>query len=240
MASEARSASALALWTNACSSKDAATLLALVRSSLRGKDPLSKVLTTKHATEALKVEYEVGHVGLLCAMLGLFALQPGFDENDDRRRRKIAFIGACERGHLGVVRFLLSLPSPEPEESPPIEGDLYHLGFDAPWGNVNTSLLLEVFGMVRPRAKDGYGVESGFQVACECGHVDIVCELLALSGKRAINVCQRDEEGPEAAFRNACAHGRACVVRELLKLEGDTHSKRFFFHYARSVKSNQG
>ena len=53
--------------------------------------------------------------------------------------------------------------------------------------------------------------------ACEYGHVDVVQELLALSGDRRINV----HAAAEQAFRSACKNGRLHVVRELLALELD-------------------
>ncbi len=49
------------------------------------------------------------------------------------------------------------------------------------------------------------------------GHVDVVRELLALTGDRRVDVHVDDEGG----FRGACLRGHLGVVRELLALTGD-------------------
>jgi len=55
-----------------------------------------------------------------------------------------------------------------------------------------------------------------FWNACGNDHLDVVRELLALQGDRAVDVHANNE----LAFRWACANGHMPVVRELLALEG--------------------
>ena len=55
-----------------------------------------------------------------------------------------------------------------------------------------------------------------FRLACANGQLDVVRELLALQGDRAVDVHAQNEY----AFRAACANDHMPVVRELLALEG--------------------
>ncbi len=56
-----------------------------------------------------------------------------------------------------------------------------------------------------------------FRAACACGNVELLRDLLALTGNRTVDVHAGDEEG----FHEACAGGHLGVVRELLALTGD-------------------
>jgi hypothetical protein len=64
-----------------------------------------------------------------------------------------------------------------------------------------------------------------FQQACKEGKLDLVRELLALSGDREVDVHAMDER----ALFNACSSGHVDVVRELLALSGhrevDVHAR---------------
>ncbi|CAE7539547.1 unnamed protein product [Symbiodinium sp. KB8] len=69
--------------------------------------------------------------------------------------------------------------------------------------------------------------EAGFRLACYNGHIDVVCELLALTGDRAVDVHAGFDGRPGAGFWIACANGHIEVVHELLTLsehrEVDVH-----------------
>jgi len=60
-------------------------------------------------------------------------------------------------------------------------------------------------------------MDNQFWNACENGYLDVVREMLALQGDRAVDV----HAGGVYGFQLACENGHLDVVRELLALQGD-------------------
>ena len=79
-------------------------------------------------------------------------------------------------------------------------------------GSAKTATLAE--------ALDSSGTTAGFQVACRKGHLELMRELLALTGAWEVDVHAEDWDGPEAAFRGACCFRHSAILFELLSLTG--------------------
>ena len=68
------------------------------------------------------------------------------------------------------------------------------------------------------QAIDGGG-HNGFMLACWHGHLQVVDQLLELTGDRAVNMDQRSNHN-STAFTLGCEYGGLDVVNRLLELEG--------------------
>ena len=83
-------------------------------------------------------------------------------------------------------------------------------------------LLRQVIGVVEAGVCERRGIfDRAFVKACGGGHVEMVRELLSVSGVAAVNVHEGFSGDPEFGFRYACVNGKLEVVRELLALTGE-------------------
>jgi len=128
-----------------------------------------------------------------------------------------AFRGACENGHLGVVRELLAL-----------EGDRrinvnvqIDRTFDRVCANGHLSVLQELLALGGDRRIDVEDPDAGFCRACNRGHLPIVRELLQIPDESGESYWIDVHWGQENGVVTACVNGHLLVMRELLALEGE-------------------